>query len=166
MKVLIIEDVHANQMMHLYLPYSRTNPRAMKRLLRTLVMMVMLAELLSSCYSSKNLNKEKKPFTDEFLSQLEPGKRYEFKLKTGQKQTVYLSSVDNQAISGFYFAQNGKGKKIKSDYSTSFRSIQENVTEIHVRKFSPILTIAACVVPTTLAVIIAINAAKNMAITY
>ena len=125
-------------------------------------MMVMLTELLSSCYSSKNLNKEKKPFTDEFLSKLEPGKRYEFKLKTGQKQTVYLNSVDNQTISGFYFTANDKGKKTKSDYSTSFKSIQENVTEIHVRKFSTVLTIAAIVVPTSLAIIIGINSAQNM----
>ena len=128
--------------------------------------MVMLTELLSSCYSSKNLNKEKKPFTDEFLSRLEPGKRYEFKLKTGQKQTVYLNSVDNQTISGFYYTQIGKGKKTKSDYSASFTSIQENVAEIHLRKFSPILTIAACVVPTTLAVIMIVNEAQNFTITY
>jgi hypothetical protein len=153
-------------MMDLYLPYSRINPNAMKRLIRMLVMMVMLTELLTSCYTSKNLNKEKKPFTDEFLSKLEPGKRYEFKLKTGQKQTVYISSVEDQTISGAYYVENGKGKKIKSDYSTSFKSIQENVSEIHLRKFSPFLTIVTIVVPTTLAIIIGINAAQNMAIGY
>jgi len=133
----------------------------MKRLIKTLVMMVMVIELLSSCYSSKNLNKEKRPFTDEFLSKLEPGKRYEFKLKTGQKQTVYVSSVDNQTITGVYHVENDKGKKIKSDYSTSFKSIQENVSEIHLRKFSPFLTIVTIVVPTTLAIIIGINEAQN-----
>jgi len=138
----------------------------MKRLIRTLVMMVMLTELLSSCYTSKNLNKEKKPITEDFLSKLEPGKRYEFKLKTGQTQTVYLSSVDNQTISGFYFTANDKGKKTKSDYSTSFKSIQENVVEIHVRKFSTVLTIAAFVVPTTLAIIVVANSAQNINITF
>jgi len=138
----------------------------MKRLIGTLGMMVVLTELLSSCYVSKNLNKEKKPFTEDFLSKLEPGKRYAFKLKTGQTQTVYLSSVDNQTISGFYFAENGKGKKIKSDYSSSFKSVQENVTEIHVRKFSPALTIAVCVVSTALAIIIGISAANNIAVGY
>ena len=127
-------------------------------------MMVMLTELLSSCYSSKNLNKEKKPFTEDFLSKLEPGKRYEFKLKTGQTQTVYLNSVDNQTISGFYFAPNGKGKKTKSDYSTSFKSVQENVTEILERKFNPFLTIVAIAAPVTLAVIIGVNAVENMTI--
>lgn len=153
-------------MMDLQLPYRTINPNAMKRLIGTIVMMVMLTELLSSCYLSKNLNKEKKPFTDEFLSRLEPGKRYEFKLKTGQKQTVYLTGVDNQTISGFYFVENGKGKKTKSDYSASFQSMQENVAEIHVRKFSPVLTIAAIVVPTTLAIIIGINAAQNINMTF
>ena len=148
-------------MMDLRLPYSRINPNAMKRLIGTLVMMVMLTELLSSCYSSKNLNKEKKPFTEDFLSKLEPGKTYKFKLKAGQTQTVYVSSVDNQTISGFYFAESAKGKKTKSDYSTSFKSIQENVTEIHVRKFSPFLTVATIVIPTTLAIIIGINTAQN-----
>ena len=138
----------------------------MKRLVMTLVMMVMLTELLSSCYSSKNLNKEKKPFTDEMLSKLEPGKRYEFKLKTGQKQTVYVTGVDNQTISGAYYVGNGKGKKTKSDYSASFKSIQENVAEIHLRKFSPVLTIAAIVVPTTIAVFIIANAVENINFTY
>ena len=138
----------------------------MKRLVMTLVMMVMLTELLSSCYSSKNLNKEKKPFTDEFLSKLEPGKRYEFKLKTGQKQTVYVTSVDNQTISGFYSAPNGKGKKTKSEYSASFESIQENVAEIHLRKFSPALTVAACVVPTALFLFIIAEAAQDITISY
>ena len=98
-------------MMDLQLPYRTINPNAMKRLIGTIVMMVMLTELLSSCYLSKNLNKEKKPFTDEFLSRLEPGKRYEFKLKTGQKQTVYLTGVDNQTISGFYFGRMVKVKR-------------------------------------------------------
>jgi len=129
-------------------------------------MMVMLTELLSSCYTSKNLNKEKKPLTEEFLSKLEPGKRYEFTLKTGQKQTVYVSSVDNQTISGVYLVENGKGKKTESDYSSSFKTIQENVTEIHVRKFNTVLTIAAIVVPTTLVVIIIVNAAQNLDIGY
>ena len=54
----------------------------MKQLTKTLAMVVMLAQLLSSCYSSKNLNKGDEPFTDDFLSKIEPGKRYEFKLKT------------------------------------------------------------------------------------
>jgi hypothetical protein len=134
----------------------------MKQLIRTLVMMIMLTVLLSSRYLSKNLNKEKKPLTEEFLSKLEPGKKYEFGLKTGQKQNVYLSSVDNQTISGFYFVKNAKGKKTKSEYSASYKSIQENVTEIYVRKFSPLLTIAACVVPTTLAIIIGVNAFQPM----
>ena len=125
-------------------------------------MMVVLTEFLTSCYSSKNLNKENKPLTDEFLSKLEPGKRYEFKLKTGPKQTIYLNTVENQTISGYYYAQNGKGKKIKTDYSTSFLSVQENVTEIHLRKFSPILTIAAIAVPTTLVILIVANAMQNM----
>ena len=124
--------------------------------------MVVLTELLSSCYSSKNLNKENKPFTDEFLSKLEPGKRYEFKLKTGPKQTIYVASVDNQTISGYYYAQNDKGKKTKTDYSTSFNSVQENVTEIHLRKFNPLLTIGAIAVPTTLVILIAVNAMQNM----
>jgi len=138
----------------------------MKRLIVTIVMMVTLTGLLSSCYTSKNLNKEKKPLSDEFLSKLEPGKRYEFMLKTGQKQTVYVSSVENQTISGIYFVENDKGKKTKSDYSTSYKTIQENVTEIHVRKFNAFFTIVAIVVPTTLAIIIVANATQNINITF
>ena len=136
----------------------------MKQLAKTLAMVVMLAQLLSSCYSSKNLNKGDESFTDDFLSKIEPGKRYEFKLKTGQTQTIYVTSVEGQTIAGF-LEEHAKGKMTKTNYSASFKSVEENVTEIYVRKFNPYLTTAACVVPTTLLIIVMVNAINNMTFT-
>ena len=93
---------------------------------KKLVMLVLLTQLLSSCYSSKKLNRRDEPITSDFLSRLEPGKRYEFKLYTGEKQTIYVTSVEDRTITG-YVAKRTKGKTAKSKYSASFKSVQDSV---------------------------------------
>ena len=80
----------------------------MKELTKTLVV-VLLAQLLSSCYSSKILNKEDSPITRDLLSKIEPGKRYEFTLKTGQIQTVYVTGIEGETITG-NLEEHRKGK--------------------------------------------------------
>jgi len=125
----------------------------MKLLMRTHALMVMLVGILSSCFAPKNLNKENKPFTDDILSKIKPGKRYKFELKTGPSQSVYVTGVADQTITGFYYQEQGKGeKRTKSNFSASFKNIQEDVAKIYVRKFNPILTTVAIVVPTTLGI--------------
>ena len=133
--------------------------------IKNLVMLVLLTQLLSSCYSSRRINKEDEPITGSFLSQIEPGKRYEFKLKTGQTQTIYVTSVDDQTITG-YLVKRTKGKVIKSNYSASFSSIKENVSKISVQKFNPILTTATIVVPVTLFVIFVSEAWQNISVNF
>ena len=119
-----------------------------------LVMLVLLTQLLPSCYSSKKLNRKDEPITSDFLSRLEPGKRYEFKLYTGEKQTIYVTSVEDRTINGYVVKKHAKGKTTRSKYSASFKSIQDSVDKIYLQKFSPILTTAIIAVPTTLVVII------------
>lgn len=120
---------------------------------KNLVMLVLLTQLLSSCYSSKKLNKSDEPITSDFLSRLQPGKRYEFRLYTGEKQTIYVTSVEDRTITG-YVAKHAKGKTTKSKYSASFKSVQDSVDKIYLQKFSPVLTTAVIAIPTTLVVII------------
>ena len=120
---------------------------------KKLLMLVLLTQLLSSCYSSKKLNRKDEPITSDFLSRIEPGKRYEFRLYTGEKQTIYVTSVEDRTITG-YVAKRAKGKTTKSKYSASFKSVMDSVDKISIQKFSPILTTAIIAVPTTLVVII------------
>jgi len=56
----------------------------------TMVVLVPLASLLSSCYSYKNITR-KEAITKEFLSKLEPGKKYKFELMIGETQTIYIT---------------------------------------------------------------------------
>jgi len=153
--------IHANQPGYSCLACNEIDT-TMRSFIWTLVKFAVLTALLPSCYSSKNLNKGDEPFTDDFLSKIEPGKRYDFRLKTGQTQTIYVTAVADQTITGFYFQINDKGKKVKTDYSASFNTVRKNVSKIYLRKFSPTLTTAACVVPTTLFIILLVESADDL----
>lgn len=100
--------------------------------------------VLSSCFAPKNLNKENKPFTDDILSKIKPGKRYKFELKTGPSQTVTLPVLTIKLLPGFTTRNKGKGRKgLKVIFQPVLKNIQEGVAKIYVRKFNPILTTVA-----------------------
>jgi hypothetical protein len=134
-------------------------PKPMKLLTKVPMMVIML--ILSSCFSLRTLNKGDEPITEDFLSNIESGMRYEFTLKTGQTQTVYITGTNDQTITG-YLEKRIKGKMTRSNYSSSFKSIEENVTKIYVRKFNPYLTTVAIAVPVTLTIILVVTALDNI----
>ncbi len=141
----------------------------MKTYTNKLLLVVLIAPLLSSCFSYKNLTKNE-PVTSDLLSKLKPGKKYKFELAIGEIQKIYISNVTVDRITGYLYREGkyttnrntqsvntvsgqidfekGYVKETRSNYSDSFENITKNVTCISRRKFDPMKTTALVVVPT------------------
>jgi hypothetical protein len=117
----------------------------MKLITKPGLLLVLLSSLLYSCYSHKDITK-KVPITQDFLSTLEPGKRYLFELKIGQIQTIYVTGVDGQRVTGYLYP-NGYNKKNKIVYDEQFENIVKYVAKISERKINPAKTTVAILVP-------------------
>ncbi|MDH5251628.1 MAG: hypothetical protein OEW40_21720 [Cyclobacteriaceae bacterium] len=101
--------------------------------MKQLAILVSLSLLLSSCFSYKNLTK-KEPITKDFLSKLEPGKKYKFVLNTGLTQIIRITSMDDETIVGFIRLKDANGILQKVSYSSSFENIEKYVAKISVWK--------------------------------
>ena len=135
--------------------------------------LVLLTFMLSSCYSYKSISR-REPITREFLSKLEPGKKYEFELMIGETQTIYITAITGETIYGVLY-QDGKIVKDKStssvsavtgqieqldvyvkttqiNYSDSFENVMKNVAKISVRKVDPVKIAALIIVPSAVMV--------------
>jgi hypothetical protein len=141
----------------------------MKTYTNKLLLVVLVAPLLSSCFSYKNLTK-KEPITYDLLSKLKPGKKYKFELAIRQTQKIYISEVTGDRITGYLYNegkyktnrhiqsvntisgqieyQKDYVKETRSNYSDNFENITKNVTRISRRKFDPLKTTALIVLPT------------------
>ncbi len=109
-----------------------------------LVILSLLAFLLSSCYSYKNLT-IKKSITRDFLLSLEPGKRYAFELMNGQIQYIELTSVEKEMVVGFLCQRRSKGRSNTILYTSSFADIEREVAKISVWKVNPFTTTVTCI---------------------
>jgi len=140
----------------------------MKTTITKLLLFVLIAPLLSSCFSYKNITK-KEPVTPALLSKLKPGKKYKFELAIGETQKIYISEVTGDRITGYLYnegkyttnrhiqsvntisgqidVQKDYVKETRSNYSDSFENITRNVTRISRQKFDPLKTTALIVVP-------------------
>lgn len=116
-------------------------------------MLILLSLLFTSCYSTKNITRNK-PITRDFLAALEPGKRYKFELSIGQIQRIYVTAVDGDRVVGYLFP-NGYNKKNKIAFKDDFENITKNVVKISERKIDPMKTTIAILVP--IAIVIAIK---------
>ena len=115
--------------------------------MKSLPILFLLALITSSCYTTKNLTKHE-AITHDFLAGLKPGKKYVFELKIGIKQYVRIKQVSDEVISGEIYEENNDGKKIWTDYSATFESMEKNVSKISVIKINPYLTTAGITVAT------------------
>jgi hypothetical protein len=142
----------------------------MKLLIHRASILALLAFTLPSCYSYKNISK-RKPITREFLSGLEPGKKYQFELLIGETQTIYITAVSGETIHGILYRggkivkdknatlvnpvtgqfeyQDVYVKETQSSYSDSFENVMKNVNRISVRKVDPIKIAALIIVPSS-----------------
>jgi len=118
-------------------------------MVKLLLILVLLAQLLSSCFTYKSPTK-KEPVTLDFISKLKPGERYKFELKTGQTLVIHILTVSTETITGYIYRHDGKGKVTKNDYSDTLQSVEKNVAKISVLKFNPYLTIVSIAVPIAL----------------
>ena len=125
------------------------------------LMLVLLSSVLYSCYSSKDITR-KEPITQDFLSTLEPGKRYVFELKIGQIQTIDITSVEGQRVTGYLYP-NGYNKKNKIAYDERFENIITYVAKISERKIDPAKTTIAILVPASVIITILIMWSEGMA---
>ena len=137
-----------------------TNRLFMKTIMTSALMLVLLSPVLYSCYSSKDVTK-KEPITQDFLSTLELGKRYEFELKIGQIQTIEVTGVDGQRVKGYLYP-NGYNKKNKIVYDERFENIVKYVAKISKRKIDPVKTTVAILVPSSVIITIVIMLSEGM----
>jgi len=107
---------------------------------------MILALLLSSCYSYKSINKNE-PITRENLSKLDLGGTYLFDLKAGEPFYVQVTNIKADTIVG---VMHGKNKSEFLNYSESFETIQRNVVKISLRRRDTTLTVFAIAVPAAL----------------
>lgn len=140
----------------------------MKLHVRPVVIVVIAATVLTSCYSYKSMTK-RSPVTHETLAKLETGKKYVFELAIGEIQTIYITDLDTEMIKG-QVIQEGKRirnrnsssvntvtgqseyqevyiREIKTAYADSRENILKNVVRIYERKADPVKTTALIVVP-------------------
>ena len=142
---------------------EKTN-QAMKPIIKLAGMLIFASALFSSCHKMKDITREQ-PITLEFLSGLEPGKRYEFELKIGQIQTIYVTGVDDGRITGYVYP-NANSKKDQIAYSDSFENIVKSVAKISVRKTDPLGTSLAIIIPVATIIGIAVLIGESMNLTF
>lgn len=121
----------------------------MKPLAKVLVILAMSPMLLSSCATYHTLTKTE-PITRELLLRLDPGKNYEFELKTGQKLKIHIQTISDDRITGFSFRSGDVIPSRDKYYSDTFENVEKYVGKISLRKFNPYLTTLAVVVPVML----------------
>ena len=109
----------------------------MKMHSKSFILVSLLATLLSSCYSYKNLTRNN-PVTPDVLLKLEPGKEYKFELMTGQRFKVHIDSIQVETIRGWIYQTDAEGKVNKIRYSSTFSDVENYVAEISVRESDPI----------------------------
>ena len=116
--------------------------------MKQLVILVLLVQLLPSCITYRNLTKNE-PITYDLLSKLEPGKKYKFELKVKNSlpQIIYVTGVDSETITGYFYQKSVNGKRAKINYSETFEKIQLSTSKISVAKHNPLLTTTAILVP-------------------
>jgi len=112
--------------------------------MKTWIILLLIAQITSSCIAPKNLTKHK-AITREFLAGLKPGKRYLFELKIGIKQVVKIEQINDDGFVAQIYGKNSDGKKVWSDYSETFETLQKNVAKISIYKVNPYWTIIAVV---------------------
>jgi hypothetical protein len=98
------------------------------------ILLISILFLLSSCFTYKNVTK-KEAITHDFLSKLEPGKKYAFRLRTGLTLFIRVTRVEDDRVVGYYYE-----KKTKNDFSVSFQEIERDVAKISILKLNPYLT--------------------------
>ena len=118
--------------------------------MKSLLLLALLASPLSSCFTYKSLTK-KEPITHDFLSKLEPERRYRFDLKTGETLIIHILTIKGENITRYVY-RHSKSKMNKSDYSDTFQNIEANVAKISVLKFNPYLLTVCIAVPVGLAI--------------
>jgi hypothetical protein len=109
-----------------------------------LLILSLLAFLLSSCHSYKNLT-VKKAITRDFLLSLEPGRRYAFELKNGEKRYIDITIVANETVIGFIHQRRAKRRSNTIMYTSSFADIEREVAKISIWKVNPFTTTVTCI---------------------
>jgi len=104
-----------------------------------LVILSLLACLLSSCYSYKNLT-IKTSISRDFLISLEPGRRYAFELKNGEKRYIDITIVANETVFGVIHQRRAKRGSNTILYTSSFADIEREVAKISIWKVNPFTT--------------------------
>jgi hypothetical protein len=117
----------------------------MKYLIKSIVFLLIIT-VLSSCTSYRNLNK-KEPVTSDFLSSLQPNKRYKFELKSGDVMYLRIQSISDGRISGYTFKSGDAFPSKTNQFSDSIENIERNVSKVSRRKFNPGLTVLAVGIP-------------------
>jgi hypothetical protein len=107
---------------------------------------LLIVTVLSSCTSYRNLNK-KEPVTSDFLSNLQPNKRYKFELKSGDVMYLRIQSISDGKIIGYTFKSGEAFPSKTNRFSDSIENMETNVSKVSKRKFNPALTILAVGTP-------------------
>lgn len=95
------------------------------------------------------------PITRNSLSSLKTGKRYQFEFKTGQTMMIYLTSVDEQGLTGYPFQRGDVILSRKNHYTDSFDNLEKNLRVISRKKFDPLLTTLAIGIPVAIGIYVA-----------
>jgi len=99
--------------------------------------------LLSSCSTSIGTTKNG-PITDEILSKLKASRNYRFDLISGRKMKVHIEKIEAETITGYSFDNDKQGQR--QVFSDTYQNLKMNVVAI--RKYDPVLTTVAIIVPT------------------
>jgi hypothetical protein len=118
-----------------------------------LTVLASLSVLLTSCTSYHTITK-KGAITKDFLSQLRVNKRYKFELTTGSTLWVRIDNIDSEKLYGRVFESGDIFVSRKNNFSDSFENMQDNVTKISRRRFSPLPTILAVGISTLIVIIV------------
>jgi hypothetical protein len=62
-------------------------------------------------------------------------------LKTGQRQKIGITKIEDEAITGYVLYEGTDGKMIRTSYSSTFESIERNVVRITERKTDPLMLV-------------------------
>lgn len=120
------------------------------RIVRPLALVLLLCQLLTSCYSYRSVISSSAATT--LALQVTPGKTYLIELKSGEEKRMKVLQVDEKNLYGTYYTDNPNGRTLESPDTIL---PQDQIADVKEKQAYNLLTVVAVVVPLGLLVIIA-----------
>jgi hypothetical protein len=123
--------------------FGMQNP--ISNIMKTMILLFALSLCCLGCSTYKNISRRTELSEATIRAKLIPGKKYSIILNSGMELKVRVTHVDSLKVYGtqVFMAQ----QRTEIPFSESYSNLHQNASRIAVKKFNPLLTAVAVIVP-------------------